>query len=386
MPNVSDNANLLDGLEDRVDTIEALLRKLVAETDGVETIPAQASGCCALPQIPERPIGSGVSDLREGLIRYTQRKWVNGTTLRYYFFDKAPLKGHPSNVKLVRKAFQVWQDLGIGLQFEETKSIAEAELRIAFLQGDGSWSYVGTDNLSGPGQNEPTMNFGWDLRPEAPGLDTPLHEIGHAMGFPHEHQNPFSGIVWDVEAVHRYFSGPPNFWDEGAIEHNILRKLKSHEVTGSGWDPESVMHYAFEAGLIRRPSKYSTGLRPSGGLSETDKSEALKFYPSQSDVTLRSLKPMAVDILNVPPTGQVDYLLQPDETRDYTLRTIGAVDTLLVLFRKDGKRSVYMAGSDDSGFDRNAEIITRLEEGQDYILRARVLSKYGTDEAAVLYW
>ena len=31
------------------------------------------------------------------------------------------------------------------------------------------------------------MNFGWDLT--QPGeIDTALHEIGHTIGFPHEHQ------------------------------------------------------------------------------------------------------------------------------------------------------------------------------------------------------
>ena len=45
------------------------------------------------------------------------------------------------------------------------------------------------------------MNFGWDLRADERGVDVPVHEIGHALGFSHEHQNPFAGIVWDEEGV-----------------------------------------------------------------------------------------------------------------------------------------------------------------------------------------
>ena len=48
--------------------------------------------------------------------------------------------------------------------------------------------------------NERTMNFGWDLTTSY-GHDTALHEIGHTLGFPHEHQNPTAGIVWNEPAV-----------------------------------------------------------------------------------------------------------------------------------------------------------------------------------------
>ena len=36
-----------------------------------------------------------------------------------------------------------------------------ADIRIAFIQGDGSWSTIGTDSLSITNENEPTMNYGW---------------------------------------------------------------------------------------------------------------------------------------------------------------------------------------------------------------------------------
>jgi hypothetical protein len=79
----------------------------------------------------------------------------------------------------------------------------EAEIRVGFMQGDGSWSYLGRQILD-RGVNERTMNFGWDL------LRAPREKT----------------------------------------EWNILRKIEPDTVQGSNWDPDSIMEYPFPAGLI----------------------------------------------------------------------------------------------------------------------------------------
>jgi Astacin (Peptidase family M12A) len=147
----------------------------------------------------------------------------------------------------------------------------EAEIRVGFMQGDGSWSYLGRQILD-RGANERTMNFGWDLLRTAREADTALHEIGHTLGLPHEHQNPNAGIVWDEEKVYTSLGGPPNNWPRETTQWNILRKIEPDTVQGSNWDPDSIMHYPFPAGLIlqqrdfviRRPPPASTRCRPSG--------------------------------------------------------------------------------------------------------------------------
>ena len=113
--------------------------------------------------MPDRQLAANVSPGRESLIRIIEKKWVNGTKLHYFFFKNGPWAGAQTQVDLVLKGFKVWADLGIGVEFVPVDDIAAAEIRIGFLQGDGAWSYVGRDILTFPGQQERTMNFGWDL-------------------------------------------------------------------------------------------------------------------------------------------------------------------------------------------------------------------------------
>ena len=152
-------------------------------------------------------------------------------------------------MEAVRKGFKSWADLGIGIKFREVISRDQAMVRIGFMSGDGSWSYVGRDILD-IAADQRTMNFGWNV---ANDIDTAIHEIGHTLGYEHEHQNPFSGIVWDKEKVYAALAEPPNNWSREKTFFNIIRKLSVNSVQGTQWDPNSVMHYPFEIGLIKNP-------------------------------------------------------------------------------------------------------------------------------------
>ena len=137
-----------------------------------------------------------------------------------------------------------------------------------------------------------TMNFGWNI---ADDLDTAIHEIGHTLGFEHEHQNPFSGIVWDEEKVYAALAKPPNSWSRQKTFFNIIRKLDESRVQGTEWDPDSVMHYPFEAGLIKQPTRYQTEpLLPAGGLSARDvayvKQQMAHWMPSALNQALNEAR------------------------------------------------------------------------------------------------
>src|SRR5688572_4544061 len=166
---------------------------------------------CSMRELPPRQFDTKVGPNRVRAIIVNDRKWVNGTTLHYAFFENdagfAHLAGTEAQKRVFRDGVKAWTDLGIGLKFEEVPSRADAQLRIAFQDGDGHWSYIGRDVL-GQSVNAATMN----LDPTAGNFDweTAAHELGHSMGLPHEHQNPKAGIVWNEEAVYAALAQPPN--------------------------------------------------------------------------------------------------------------------------------------------------------------------------------
>jgi hypothetical protein len=348
---------------------------------------------CALPPAPMRAFDPTVDPRRARLIRINDRKWVNGTTLNYYFFDKSTdgpggrWVGPEKQRAAVRKAFKQWKDLGLGLEFLEVSAREDAEVRIAFDQRDGSWSYVGRDIIDhAKDPNEPTMNFGWDLTTSYGG-DTALHEIGHTLGFPHEHQNPLAGIVWDEPKVLAYFRGSPNFWDDDTINWNILRKLPTGSISGTAWDPDSIMHYHFDAGLIKQPGKYvAQPLLPAGGLSKHDIDQAKLFYPSLDNAKEPELVPFQSRPLKLGPGEQANFRIRPTNSRKYTIQTFGTSDSVIVLFEDVKGKRTYVAGDDDSGEDRNALINVKLTKGKEYVLRVRLYYAQASGETAVMLW
>jgi hypothetical protein len=342
---------------------------------------------CSLPPVPERPLQENIDPNRAFMAIVLSKKWVNRTILHYYFFDN-PSNWRGDNIQknAVRQAFTTWKNVGIGLEFVEVNNPTEAEIRIGFEQNAGSWSYVGRDAVDFDFAKNPqnrTMNFGWDLTTPY-GRDTALHEIGHAIGLIHEHQNPQAGIVWNEEKVRRYFAGPPNNWNPQQIENNILNKIAPETIQGSNWDKDSIMEYWFEAGLIISPPGYENQrLIPKGNLSPIDIDEIRRFYPSTPEVNLE-LKPYLSAMVDLNSGEQLDFIIYPPETRTYTIQMIGGLDAVIVLFEDINGTDSYIKGNDDSGFDKNAQIITRLVKERTYKLRLRVSYTGATGKGAVI--
>jgi len=345
---------------------------------------AVAKKQCEQPVVPPREFTPDVGPERASLIRNVDRKWANGTQLHYHFLTSpASWAGGAAAKRQARDGFKAWKGVGMGLEFEEVASPDEAEIRIAFQANAGHWSYIGRDVL-GISQSDRTMNLdkgdNWDV-------DTAIHEIGHTLGFPHEHQNPNAGIVWNEAAVYADLAGRPNFWSREKTFHNIIRKLDPGDVHGSAWDKDSIMHYPFKAGLIEKPAIYKTNpLEPKPGLSPVDRREVKSFYPPLAARDHRMLDPFQFVRLQLDPGKQVNFVVRPSATRNYRFSTFGRSDTVMVLFEDVNGTARFSMADDDSGSDYNAGFTARLFAGRTYYLRIRLYYQHRHGDFGVMMW
>lgn len=224
------------------------------------------------PPLVMRP-GAPVHPLEMALA--TPKRWNNGRKLRIKFLD-----GSAKQKQLVQKYAEQWmQYANISYDFS---GAADAEIRISFRR-PGSWSALGTDSLltNAFPKSEPTMNYGWlkDDTPEEEWRRVVLHEFGHALSAIHEHQNPKSGIKWNLAEVYRVFSGPPNNWTKEQIDFNIVQKYSVDQLNATDFDSRSIMLYAFAGALIEggRPTRNNTDL------SANDKKFIAEMYPKETD-------------------------------------------------------------------------------------------------------
>ncbi len=104
--------------------------------------------------IPGTYMGNTSADARFSATILTGKKWENGRTLKIAFS-----KAFPAVVlEKVKQRFRLVEAF-LNLKFEFVADWSSADIRVANALGQGSWSYVGSDNKT-IDRDKPTMNFG----------------------------------------------------------------------------------------------------------------------------------------------------------------------------------------------------------------------------------
>lgn len=211
---------------------------------------------------------AGAGTTRAALQKDAKWKSADAITIAFMSGDEA-LK------KRVRETAQRWVAPGLANLRLVFNDAPDADVRIAFQQGDGSWSTVGTTCRQVP-KPRATMNFGWiDANsPEEELRSVVLHEFGHALGLIHEHQSPVGGFKWKRQAVIDELSKPPNSWSVEEIEFNVLNPASPDDVAATAMDPTSIMMYPIPASWTEDGS--STGFN--SDLSNIDQKFIRKQY------------------------------------------------------------------------------------------------------------
>jgi hypothetical protein len=162
----------------------------------------------------------------------------------------------------------------INASFVEVNS--NAQVRIARTEGDGYWSYLGTDILSIPA-GQPTMNLdSFTMQtPESEFHRVVRHETGHTLGCPHEHMRKELVERIDEEKAIEYF-GETQGWTPEEVRQQVLTPLEESSLLGTpNADPKSIMCYQIPGTITKNGQPILGGT----DIDESDFQFMASIYP-----------------------------------------------------------------------------------------------------------
>jgi hypothetical protein len=216
---------------------------------------------------------------KEFLAGITSKMWpASGVDLSVSFsqgFD-------PVEQDHVMEDFNSWGDRWqVNVKFRKTADVGK--VRVAEDPSQGYWSYLGTDILLVP-TNQQTMNLAGfgnrGLQPESEHLRVPPHECGHTLGFPHDQLHP-DLVKWlDPTRTIAWFRAKYG-WNEQMVRNNVLNPESLGDLTpGSFADPNGIMCYQLPDEILTDAAR-AAGVHIPGGtqITEKDAAYARKLYP-----------------------------------------------------------------------------------------------------------
>lgn len=207
---------------------------------------------------------------QERIALLTSKYWgPKGVNLTVQFLDGPD---QPTRSKILSH-MNAWGKTA-NVTFAETQG--QGQVRIARQQGQGYWSYLGTDILSIPA-GQPTMNlegFTAQGTPDSEFYRVVRHETGHTLGFPHEHLRKEIVQRLDPQKTIAYFQQNDG-WDAQTTTEQVLTPLVDSDLTALPTDVLSIMCYQLP-GQITVDGKDIPG---GNDIDDEDYQLCAKLYP-----------------------------------------------------------------------------------------------------------
>jgi hypothetical protein len=172
----------------------------------------------------------------------TSKYWGAESQSLTVSFMESPSRG------LRTKILEHMNAWGGSVRFEETGGTGQVRIT---LQGDGYWSYLGTDILSIP-EDEPTMSlqgFTESTR-DSEFRRVVRHEAGHTLAFPHEHMRRALVDLIDPGKAYDYFRRTQG-WDRRMVDAQVLTPLDERSLLSTPADQTSIMCYQLPGSITR---------------------------------------------------------------------------------------------------------------------------------------
>lgn len=231
----------------------------------------------AIPATPHPREYAAMADVR----------WRTGQTIQVSFMQRA---AEPMDFRVRAALSQAAEDWtkSANLVFKFTEQSASADVDVNTsdrLAPYGTYSsFLGQQNAAAAAAGQPSMHLVFDPD-DADNTDLELlrvcrHELGHVLGFIHEHERPDRALIWNEPAVYKYYSrltGGAWSWDE--IRAQVIEPYDQEIIAETLWDPQSIMMYPVPPGLAvtLEGEPFSVGWNET--LSDRDRLAAARLYP-----------------------------------------------------------------------------------------------------------
>jgi hypothetical protein len=214
----------------------------------------------------------GITLSKDHLAVMSSKYWgANGVSLTVGFLESTPM----DLKKRILSHMNAWNEYA---NVEFILSDIDPQVRIT-RDGQGYWSYLGTDILHIP-KGEPTMclqQFTMQT-PEMEYKRVVRHEVGHTLGFPHEHMRRAIVERIDPNKAIKYYQQTQG-WPPSVVYQQVLTPLAESSIFGTNdADETSIMTYQI-TGLITKDGRPILG---GFDIAPQDAEFVAKIYPKKS--------------------------------------------------------------------------------------------------------